>query len=197
MEKTNVEITRYKDRDFYIDVVRNKTKPDNEDIIEAWLTHEKYGVMDYMFGLPVYQPELKTTTTYEEAIGIIEGNLPQYEASYLCDRFEEDILREDVICPECFDNYIRELTDSTSDKELENTKKQILKKGILFPDFDNKYNLQEYQMFSKLYNVDSKKYFGVSSVIEICQKVIYKKTVVEINIIGYIINANESNAANS
>ena len=79
---TNIPVTRYFHRDFFIDIV-DKTKTDG--IREAWLTHKDYGISVMMFGLPSDQNGRRMLNN--EFIAIVKANLPvhitNYKAAYM------------------------------------------------------------------------------------------------------------------
>lgn len=84
MNKTNIKITRYEYKNFWIDIV------DKEDTYEAWIQHKLYGIADEMFGVLKEQ-----TKTEEEMIELINANLFNYIHDYVEEYCEEDTC---VIC---------------------------------------------------------------------------------------------------
>lgn len=71
MKRTDIKITRYKDGEFYIDIV------ELESTYEAWLSHNSYGISDLMFGVP------KTQQSLHEFVELVEINLVDYERYYM------------------------------------------------------------------------------------------------------------------
>lgn len=87
MKKTNIQIVRFEDGPFWVDIV------DAGDTWEAWLTHNHYCVSDYMFSWPkVQHPRGKDgkyhfdgdpeVWDFDRFCKLVEGNLKEYENSY-------------------------------------------------------------------------------------------------------------------
>ena len=74
MRRTNAKITRYADGDFFVDIV------DTATMFDAWLSHQSYGVSEYMFGAPKNGNGYEMTHT--EFLEMVQNNLPEYEAYY-------------------------------------------------------------------------------------------------------------------
>ena len=80
MKKTNIQITRYRHGDFFVDIVANKEQHMNE----AWLFHKDYGVADYMFGVDV------KTQNFDQFFRTVEANLPDYINLYMREHSSDD-----------------------------------------------------------------------------------------------------------
>lgn len=86
-------ITFEVDYDFMVDIVDSKFWINNEPLWDIYLYRKDYGIKMGMFGLPKNQ-----TPTIEEAIEIVEANLPYYYSLYdenYCDYDEVDCGYED------------------------------------------------------------------------------------------------------
>jgi hypothetical protein len=81
MKKTNIRIVRFEDGPFWVDIV------DAGEAWEAWLTHNRYGVSDLMFGWPkVQHPKHLNGEAevwdFDRFCKIVENNLEEGEADY-------------------------------------------------------------------------------------------------------------------
>lgn len=65
------------DYGFMVDIVEENDKRCGEALWSVFLYREGFGVKMHMFGLPKH-----LTPTIEEAINIVEGNLPEYYGDY-------------------------------------------------------------------------------------------------------------------
>lgn len=83
MKRTNTNIVRFEDGDFWVDIV------DDGDVWEAWLTRKNYAISELMFGWPKTQPD-GSTYDFDAFCELVEGNLEEYEADYMESRQEED-----------------------------------------------------------------------------------------------------------
>lgn len=81
MKKTNIQIVRFEDGPFWVDVI------DSGDMWEAWLTHNRYGVSDYMFGWPKVQHPYylngeAEVWDFDRFCTLVEDNLEDYKETY-------------------------------------------------------------------------------------------------------------------
>jgi len=84
MTKTNIQITRYRHGDFFVDIVANKEQHMNE----AWLFHKDYGIADYILGVDV------KVQNFDQFFRTLEAILPASIRLYKEDHFEEVISDE-------------------------------------------------------------------------------------------------------
>lgn len=75
MTKTNIQITRYRHDDFFVDIIVDKANHHRD----AWLTHRDYGVSVLMFGEDVKQH------THDQFIRLVELNLDGYIKDYMAE----------------------------------------------------------------------------------------------------------------
>lgn len=80
MEKTNIQITRYRHGEFFVDIIVDKA----EHHREAWLTHKDYGVSVLMFGADFKQ------LYHEQFIRLVEANLESKISIYRNEYMEEE-----------------------------------------------------------------------------------------------------------
>lgn len=81
MKKASNTIERYKDGYFNIDIVSK------DNLREAWLSHDDYGVSVMMFGIPVRQ-DGHPAMFYNEFLRIVEANLQKHEEDYMSEYFD-------------------------------------------------------------------------------------------------------------
>lgn len=70
MEKTDIKITRFKDGDWFIDIV------ETDELYESWLQHKDYGVSSLMFGL------MKKDVSFACACEAVKANIDNHKAIY-------------------------------------------------------------------------------------------------------------------
>ena len=78
----NTTITRYKDGNFWIDII------ETPDMYEAMIQHKEYGDASLMFGAPKKQPILPDMTL-DVFLDMVERNLDQEKKIYM-DQYGED-----------------------------------------------------------------------------------------------------------
>lgn len=90
MKKTDTKVTKYKHGSFNIFVVEAEFGNEywHGTGFEAYLSHDDYSEMEYMFG--ELREQQNHTQTDEEMIETIDANLVEYEMNYLKDRLEEE-----------------------------------------------------------------------------------------------------------
>ena len=98
MKRANLKTYTYEaGNGFMVDIVVK------EDMFEAWIYHENYGVKDMMWGSP------KTYTrfgeTHEETLksfkALVEANIPEHAMFYAEQYMDEDITIDDCDCDHC------------------------------------------------------------------------------------------------
>ena len=67
-------------RKFYVDIDFDN----DERTYEVWIRMERYGVANYMFGLPEEQQ------SFEEVLDIVEANLEDYIIGYIDEALENE-----------------------------------------------------------------------------------------------------------
>ena len=82
MTKTNIQITRYEDGDFYVDII------DNGPDFEAWLTAKEYGVSEMLMACPKDQ-ENGCDVDFYAFLSMVEYTLPLDEDAYAAKYMQE------------------------------------------------------------------------------------------------------------
>lgn len=75
MTKTNIQITRFKDYNYWVDII------DTGENYEAWLSHKDMGIGELMFGVPKVQSDGRTIS-YDEFCDMVKINLPEHKKYY-------------------------------------------------------------------------------------------------------------------
>ena len=75
MEKTNIQITRFKDGNYWVDVI------DTGENYEAWLARKNMGIAQLMFGVPKVQSDGRTIS-YDKFCDMVKINLPEHKKYY-------------------------------------------------------------------------------------------------------------------
>lgn len=78
MKQTTAKITRFKDGEYFIDIV------DDGKVYEAWISESDEGNQMFMFGVS------KQHESFDGFCEVVEKNLPKYKALYQCVKLGEE-----------------------------------------------------------------------------------------------------------
>lgn len=83
MTKTDIQITRFEDGHYWVDIV------DSDECYDSWLTHKNMGIAQHMFGVPKMQSDGRKTS-YDEFCDLVENNLQEEKLYYINEYSEND-----------------------------------------------------------------------------------------------------------
>lgn len=75
MTKTNIQITRFKDGHYWVDII------DTGENYEAWLARKDMGTAQHMFSVPKIKGDGRTVS-YDEFCEMVKINLPEHKKYY-------------------------------------------------------------------------------------------------------------------
>lgn len=78
MKQTEIKITRFKDGEYFIDIV------DDGKTYEAWISESDEANQMFMFGVS------QKNESFDRFCKVVESNLPKYKALYQCIKLGEE-----------------------------------------------------------------------------------------------------------